>query len=162
AAPLDPTALRRVESAVAARRAALSAGAPPLPSEVPASAWRFAIVPGARIFVEVCAGCWSREFTARYVADFKAAVAPLLGAPWAKLCDLDAWLPTAPDAAELIIDFLKWSIEQRMQSVAYVIANPDARLQARRIIEASNVDLRCGFFVSEAEGLAWLRRNGYG
>jgi hypothetical protein len=162
AAPRDPASARRVESAVAARRSALSAGAAPMPAEVPASSWRFEIVPATRIFVEVCAGCWSRELASRYVADFKAAAAPLIGSPWAKLCDLDAWLPTAPDAAEIIIDFLKWSIEQGMQSVAYVIGNPDARLQARRIIEASQVDLRCGFFVSEAEALAWLRRRGYG
>nr|MBK7069614.1 hypothetical protein [Deltaproteobacteria bacterium] len=133
-----------------------------MPAAVPASAYRFAVVPGTQIFTELCEGCWSLEFTLRYVADFKAAVAPLLGRPWGKLCDLDAWLPTAPDAAETIIDFLKWSIAQGMVSVAYVIGNPDARLQARRIIEASRVDVRCDFFASEAEGLAWLRRNGLG
>jgi len=162
AATLDPSAPARVEAAVSARRAELAAGASPVPAAVPASAYRFAVVPGTQIFTEVCEGCWSREFTLRYVADFKAAVAPLLGRPWGKLCDLDAWLPTAPDAAETIIDFLKWSIAQGMVSVAYVIGNPDARLQARRIIEASRVDVRCDFFASEAEGLAWLRRNGLG
>ncbi len=162
AASLDPGALRRVESAVEARRAELASGAAPVPAVVPPSSYRFEVVAGTQIFVEVCAGCWSREFTERYVADFKAALAPLLGRPWGKLCDLDAWLPTAPDAAETIIDFLKWSIEERMVAVAYVISNPDARLQARRIIEASLVGVRCGFFVSEAEGLAWLRHDGLG
>jgi len=105
----------------------------------------------------------TEEFVLRLPANLSpAAAAPLLGRPWGKLCDLDAWLPTAPDAAETIIDFLKWSIAQGMVSVAYVIGNPDARLQARRIIEASRVDVRCDFFASEAEGLSWLRRNGLG
>lgn len=156
AATVDPAASGRVASAIAARTAALAAGAAPAPGGEPAPSYRFEVVAGAPVFVEVCVGRWSREFTARYVADFKAAVAPLLGRPWGKLCDLDAWLPTAPDAAETIIEFLKWSIEERMVSVAYVIGNPDARLQARRIIEASHVDVRCGFFASAAEGLAWL------
>ncbi len=137
ARPRSTPAPARVESAVG-RRAELASGRRRW--VVPASAYRFEVVAGTQIFVEVCAGCWSREFTERYVADFKAALAPLLGRPWGKLCDLDAWLPTAPDAAETIIDFLKWSIEERMVAVAYVISNPDARLQARRIIEASGRD----------------------
>jgi hypothetical protein len=48
AAPLDPASLRRVESAVSARRAELAAGAAPVPAAVPESAYRFSIVPARR------------------------------------------------------------------------------------------------------------------
>lgn len=152
----------RVEEMVGLRRAERGAGPPPAPMLVPDSSYRFSIVPGTQIFVEICAGRWSRELTRRYIDDFKATVAPLLGRPWGKLCNLDAWLPTEPDAAESIIEFLKWSIQEQMTFVAYVISNPGARLQARRIIESSNVAVRCGFFVTEEEGLAWLEQKGLG
>jgi hypothetical protein len=153
--------LERVLATIARVRAERTAeAAPPLPAVVPASSYRFSIAPGARIFVEVCAGRWSRDFTHRYVAEFKEQVAPLLGRPWGKLCNLDAWLPTEPDAAETLIEFLRWSIESGMTRVAYVISNPSARLQARRIIESSNVALMCAFFAAEGEAMDWLRRSG--
>jgi hypothetical protein len=164
---VDPTllaALERVERLAKAHQDEIGKSPAPVaaPSALPESSYRFSIVPGTQIFIEICAGRWSKDFTRRYVAEFKETVAPLLGRPWGKLCDLNAWMPTEPDAAETIIDFLKWSIEQRMTFVAYVISNPDARLQARRIIESSNVAVMSGFFATEGEGLIWLRENGLG
>jgi len=155
-------ALKRIAEMIEARRKELGAGPPPMPIEIPESAYHFHIVPGTRIFVEVCIGRWSAQFTRQYVADFKKTLAPLLGRPWGKLCNLDAWLPTEPDAAEHIIGFLQWSIQSQMTYVAYVISNPGARLQARRIIESANVNLICGFFATEDEGLQWLTLKGLG
>jgi hypothetical protein len=153
--------LDRVLAAVDHVRAERAAGAaPPLPAVVPPSSYTFEIAKGTRIFIEICVGRWSRDFTRQYVADFKEVAAPLLGRRWGKLCNLDAWLPTEPDAAETLIDFLRWSIESGMSCVGYVISNPSARLQARRIIESSNVALMCAFFAAEDEAMRWLRRSG--
>jgi hypothetical protein len=152
--------LERTQRTIDARRADIGSAPAPAPLMVPESSYRFAIVPGEPVFHEVCVGRWSRDFTAQYVADIKAALSPLAGRPWAKLCNLDGWLPTEPDATELIIDFLKWSLEQKMMYVAYVISNPSVRLQARRIIETSTVHVISGFFATEDEGLAWLQRKG--
>jgi hypothetical protein len=153
--------LERTRKTIDDRRSDVGAAPPPAPPVVPESSYRLSIVEGARILHEVCIGRWSKEFTVQYVVDIKAALSPLVGRPWGKLCNLDGWLPTEPDATELIIEFLKWSLEQRMMVVAYVISNPAVRLQARRIIETSTVHVISGFFATECEGLAWLQRKGF-
>jgi len=160
---IDPNLVARLErtqTSIEERRRDLGATPPPAPPVVPQSSYRLSLVEGAAILTEVCVGRWSKEFTVQYVAEIKAALSPLLGRPWGKLCNLDGWLPTEPDATELIIEFLKWSLEQKMMYVAYVISNPALRLQARRIIETSTVNVISGFFATESEGLAWLQRKG--
>jgi hypothetical protein len=159
AALLD--ALSRVEALATHRQEEIAGeSAPAAPAEVPESFYRFDFMPGARVFYVDCGGRWSRDFTRQYVEDFKRTVAPLLGRPWGKLINIDRWLPTEPDAAEAIIDFLRWAISEQMVRVAYVLSNPSSRLQARRIVETSNADVIAEFFATEEEGIDWLRQSG--
>jgi hypothetical protein len=165
AGALGPTlaSLRAIEGILAARREESHAPPPPsTPGTPPPSSYRFEVFAGTRIFYEVCVGRWSRAFTEKYIARFKEEVAPLLGAPWAKLCDLGGWLSTHPDAVELIMGFLTWSIDAGMAHVAYVIPDAAARLQTRRIIEDTPLlAARSELFPSAQAGLAWLAARGY-
>ncbi|HTN87575.1 MAG TPA: hypothetical protein VL242_28020 [Sorangium sp.] len=155
-------ALRRVEATVGARQTASASGGPtPSPSSAAEMSYRFDILGGSRIFYEACIGCWSRDFTEKYIVDLKQAVAPLLGRPWSRVVNLDGWLPTGPDAAELIIDLLRWAIAEQLARTAFVLSHPTSRLQARRIIESSALDVISEFFVTEDEALAWLRQHGF-
>ncbi|WP_437507361.1 hypothetical protein [Sorangium sp. So ce1099] len=154
-------ALRRVEATVEARQMASASGGPrPSPTSAAEMSYRFDILDGSRIFYEACVGCWSREFHAEVHrrpqagrgAAARAAVEPR-GQP--------RWLAAhGTGAAELIIDLLRWAIAEQLARTAFVLSNPTSRLQARRIIESSVLDVILELFVTEGEALAWLRQHG--
>ncbi len=160
----DREALLRARAVAEARRGAQARpameGRGPARAE-PEPGWRFAILPG-RVFYAEAVGRWSKETTARYLEELRAAQAPLLGEGWVYLNNIDRWLPTHPDAVQLIIDFLHWCVEARMAYVAYVISDPQRRLETRlqvsRIFETSGIAPIADFFATESEAEAWLRR----
>jgi hypothetical protein len=162
----DRAALERARDLAQAERDTPTSAPRPAAQPEPEPEWHFDILDGAPILHVVCVGRWSKEVAQRYVDEQKANVAPLIGRPWGYLCNLDRWLPTHPDAAELIVEFLLWTINSGMARVAYIISDVETRLRTRLQIqrifdEVAGLRVIGQFFATDEEGERWLRAQVY-
>jgi hypothetical protein len=76
----------------------------------------------AIIYVRVY-GQWKAEMAERYHEDFKEAMAPLLGKPWAKVVDLSNWKTSRNEVTGVIGKHMAWSKANKVALSIYVINN---------------------------------------
>jgi hypothetical protein len=119
------------------------------------------ILPGRRVLSEQIRGLWRAETAHRYVADFREAVRPLLGAPWALLTDLSRWATSPPEIVEIIGGQLAWQRENGMAYNANVVPSATQRLQFNRMLVEGGVEDVCHVFPDMGAAEAWLKQHGF-
>jgi hypothetical protein len=114
-----------------------------------------------RLVSEQIRGMWSAEIAHRYVEEFREAVQPLIGTPWALLTDLSRWATSRPEIVEIIGGQLAWQRENGMRYNANVLPNATQRLQFNRMLVEGGVQDVCFVFPTLEAAEAWLAEHGF-
>lgn len=104
-------------------------------------------------------GIWKAQTAHDYHADFKEAVAPLLGKPWAKLIDLSNWRTSYPEVIDIIGQHMEWSRQNGVALSLYVLNNPSTFRQLHEMFTAGRTKEISQTFRTHQEAQIFLREH---
>ncbi len=102
-------------------------------------------------------GLWKREIADEYREAFRSEVAPLTGAPWAKLVDLTNWRTSYQDVVGVLGKHMRWGVDSGCEMSLYVLNNPSTFRQLNEMFRTGRVTDSSHTFRTFPEAVTYLK-----
>ena len=119
--------------------------------------YSFEVDPESRVIYEKIYGIWRKETAVSYHDDFREAVKPLIGTPWAKLVDLSNWKTSFPDMVQVVARHLRWCRDNGLSLSINIIDNTSTFRQLNEMFTGGGTRDISHTFRTRAEGERFLR-----
>ena len=118
-------------------------------------------IPERKLMIAKVYGIWKKETAEAYHDEYMKIVQPFLGDKWAKLTNLTNWKSSYPEIIEIIGKHMRWCQENGAVFSVYVIENPVAQSQLKRMITSGDASSITKIFRTHEEADRFLKENGF-